>query len=348
MDVPATIWDAIGSATTTEIGGGNFANVHIVQWPGTKEKSVVKWCDVSDAQKSEVLEKEWKCLQALAGHPNIIAARSAIPCQKQAVLEIEFAPHGDLMSFLQRRPKPLTERQVANVVYQVLDALDYVHSNGFVHRDVKPHNILVVSDKPLHVKLADFGLAKPCDLTNSYWARQNSAGDAAFMAPDMATCTDEQMPVCAQDYVKSDVFALGCTLYFLLTGEAPYPDVDRRLQPNYPFEPQRMSLFELVTPEGINFCRRLMSQNSDDRPFCNEAMQDAWFTRWGSGMHSGSIMFAEGSGNFTTPPEQHQQPYHSRGLAEGSTPLPVATEEEGDTMLRHASLLGEQSFAFMQ
>lgn len=112
------------------------------------------------------------------------------------------------------RRKDLTPAETLRIVPEVCDALQYAHDRGIVHRDIKPENILV--DESGEVKIADFGLAKltgdadRSPLTATYQAM----GTPHYMAP-------EQMERPAEVDHRADIFALGVTLYELLTGELP-------------------------------------------------------------------------------------------------------------------------------
>lgn len=111
-----------------------------------------------------------------------------------------------------------TPRQAAGLVAQLARALGAAHRRGIVHQDLKPRNILIdEADQP---RIIDFGLAR---LVHA-WADpldQPDGGTAAYMAPEQARGEAEQINP------RSDIFALGAVLYFLLTGQAPFRGQDR-------------------------------------------------------------------------------------------------------------------------
>ena len=115
---------------------------------------------------------------------------------------------------------PETRIRVAcGLMRQVLNALQYAHARSFVHRDVKPANVLLTRvDGKLRAKLADFGVAKRyTDAGLSHMTRDGDViGSLQFMAPDQFINSREATPAC-------DIYSAGATLYWMLTGQEPIP-----------------------------------------------------------------------------------------------------------------------------
>ena len=108
---------------------------------------------------------------------------------------------------------PLPVHQAVDVARQICDALAVAHARGVVHRDIKPANILLTIDGT--VKVCDFGIARlihqqQTDLT----APHTAIGTSAYMAPEQASGA-------AVD-ARTDLYALGCVLYAMLTGQPPF------------------------------------------------------------------------------------------------------------------------------
>src|SRR4051794_40536520 len=108
----------------------------------------------------------------------------------------------------------LNADDAARLIAQVADGLDAVHAAGLVHRDVKPHNVIVDEDGDAH--LTDFGLAKAMGATTGLTATGQVIGTVDYMAP-------EQIEARRVD-ARTDVCALGGVLYHALSGTAPYPE----------------------------------------------------------------------------------------------------------------------------
>ena len=130
---------------------------------------------------------------------------------------MEYLEAVDLVELLESQ-SPKQRRRIAFwVISRVLEALHYLHSQGIVHRDVKPSNVLAYREKHrLQVKVADFGLAKLfADAGFSGLTSENSVrGTLAYMSPEQFNNSREAGPA-------DDLFSCGATLYRLLVGECP-------------------------------------------------------------------------------------------------------------------------------
>ncbi len=114
--------------------------------------------------------------------------------------------------------KQLEIGQACDIVMQAAEGLDYAHQSGLVHRDIKPENLLVCADGT--VKILDFGLAMLDDNDEEFSMAmifgQNRLGTADYISP-------EQYVDSYQIDHRADIYSLGCTLYFALTGQVPFP-----------------------------------------------------------------------------------------------------------------------------
>jgi serine/threonine-protein kinase len=154
---------------------------------------------------------------ARLGHPNIVMAFDAGEAEVGLYLVMEFVEGRDLGTEVASRG-PLPAADAVDRILQAARGLAYAHGQGFIHRDVKPANLL--RDSSGLVKVADLGLARleaqdSDEAGGSLTQAGGILGTAEFMAPEQAidsTSVDH----------RADIYALGCTLFFLLTGKAPY------------------------------------------------------------------------------------------------------------------------------
>jgi serine/threonine-protein kinase len=145
----------------------------------------------------------------------------------QLYFAMEYVPGIDAGRLVKARG-PLPVRQAVGLVCQLLTALEYAHARGYVHRDIKPGNLLVVEagGRDL-VKLADFGLARVYQASrlSGLTVMGAAAGTAAFIAPEQLTHFRDAMPA-------ADQYSAAATLYTLLTRRFVYDlprQVERRL-----------------------------------------------------------------------------------------------------------------------
>ncbi len=143
-------------------------------------------------------------------HPNVIAIHDLVENDHTVCLVLEHHPGVDLKRRL-RLAGPLPGAEVARIARQVLGGLEAAHAHGIVHRDLKPQNLL--SDEAGVVKIADFGLARVDDLVG-LTTNTMTLGTPEYMAPELLSS-----PLVDG---RADLYALGVTLYELVTGKLPY------------------------------------------------------------------------------------------------------------------------------
>lgn len=160
-------------------------------------------------------------LVARLKHTNIVRALDAGESRYGPFLVTEFV-EGETLESLVQREGPLPFDECIKLTMQVVAALEYAHSQGVIHRDIKPSNLLIDENGVLQV--VDFGLAKRnasnlADKDATHAAEQTARGvflgTVGYAAPEQLI-SDEPVDQ------RADIFALGCVMYFLLTGKAPH------------------------------------------------------------------------------------------------------------------------------
>jgi serine/threonine protein kinase len=150
-------------------------------------------------------------------HENVVKAYHAFWAGELLVFEMEYIEGEDLAKLVRRQgPLPLTH--ACHYVSQAAMGLQAAHLLGMVHRDIKPHNLILTRRGKRHVvKILDFGLAKAVQATETAadLTGLGMLGTPAFMAPEQAVDA-------ARADIRADIYGLGCTLYFLLTGAPPF------------------------------------------------------------------------------------------------------------------------------
>lgn len=152
--------------------------------------------------------------QAQLDHENLVRAYDAGHDKNVHFLVTEYVPGINLRNLIRREGR-LSMREAASIISQAARGLAYAHSRGLIHRDVKPGNLLVTPDG--HCKVSDLGLSgyfEDAEQTDIHGGKV--VGTADYLAPEQITAPDRPTPV-------SDVYSLGCTLYYAVTGKVPFP-----------------------------------------------------------------------------------------------------------------------------
>ena len=167
---------------------------------------------IADADAMSRFEREAR-LMARIRHPNIVHQYELRRLHGGHVgLVMQYVRGESLITILRRRGK-LRFDETVQILRDIGLALEHAHANGIIHRDVKPHNILIDADKGSAL-LSDFGIAKATQGDAEVTATGMAIGTPAYMAPEQLA--GEEMTV------RTDVYALGVIGYELLTGELPF------------------------------------------------------------------------------------------------------------------------------
>jgi DNA-binding beta-propeller fold protein YncE/predicted Ser/Thr protein kinase len=178
-------------------------------------------------------------LAARLDHPSVVPVYDAREEDGELIVAMRLVEGGDLRQLIQREG-PLAPARAIGLLGQVADALDAAHAAGIVHRDVKPHNILVEGDRAY---LSDFGLAKAIEGTGD-GSSASIVGTVEYMAPEQ--WRGEKVGSSA------DIYSLGCVLYEALTGIAPFARKEADSEPE--------------VPKGIDaVIERAVAKDPDDR-----------------------------------------------------------------------------------
>ncbi len=173
-------------------------------------------------------------------------------------LVTEYVPGMDLRRLIKAKG-PLPQEQAASIIMQAAYGLEYAHQQGMVHRDVKPGNILVTPEGI--AKVSDVGLAAfTANLVDDPRAGK-IVGTADYLSPEQIRTPLAVGPV-------SDVYSLGCTLYYTVCGKVPFPGGDtahklRRHLEETPFHPRRFA--ENISEEFVDIIAEMMDKDPNKR-----------------------------------------------------------------------------------
>ena len=224
-----------GCRLLSVLGSGGMGTVYLARQENLQRLVAIKVLNANFAENPRFLKRlshEALTLGALS-HPNVVSCHDVITTDDGIFIVMEYIPGRLSGRDLVLRLGPVPEHLVAEILLQVVRGLTYVHSKGFIHRDLKPDNLLLYREgkSPPHsfadifanpgwrVSICDFGIAAGGSAIDDE-EKNHVVGSPAFMAPEQAFCVEKI------DF-RSDIYALGATAYFLLTGVAPFDGYDR-------------------------------------------------------------------------------------------------------------------------
>ncbi len=226
--------------------------------------------------------------QAKLDHPNLVRAYDAGEDGNVHFLVVEYVPGTDLRRLVRTKGK-LTIQQAANIIKQAAEGLAHAHHRNLIHRDIKPGNILVTPEGV--AKLSDLGLAGYINDADDPRAGK-TVGTADYLSPEQIKTPLNVTRAC-------DIYSLGCTLYYAITGKVPFPGgtpkskAKRHLEET-PWHPRRFN--EEVSDEFVDLIGDMMEKSpaqriqsaeevaerlapwaSDDTPMLNESFyRERW------------------------------------------------------------------------
>ncbi|KAH6973695.1 hypothetical protein BKA56DRAFT_676360 [Ilyonectria sp. MPI-CAGE-AT-0026] len=213
-------------STLKKLGKGHYAEVFLCVSRVTNVKYAVKAFRIDGWEKSLKtlsMRREVKAMEELRkkSHPNILRLVDLFAeySDNKIYVVMEIAPEGELFNYIVTKQK-LTEEEARKLFLQLFSAIEFLHGNGWVHRDVKPENILLSGTKDMIVKLADFGLAKKINTEPGVWELTTTlCGTPSYVAPEIL----EEGPHRRYGF-PVDIWSCGIVLYICLCGFPPFSD----------------------------------------------------------------------------------------------------------------------------
>eukprot|EP00183_Erythrolobus_madagascarensis_P001666 CAMPEP_0185850800 /NCGR_PEP_ID=MMETSP1354-20130828/4798_1 /TAXON_ID=708628 /ORGANISM="Erythrolobus madagascarensis, Strain CCMP3276" /LENGTH=419 /DNA_ID=CAMNT_0028551525 /DNA_START=31 /DNA_END=1290 /DNA_ORIENTATION=- len=262
------------------IGSGSFGSVRLAESKDPDDSTiyVVKVIEKGDERNRmkyrKYLDRETAILRSVR-HPNIVAIYDIFESEKNLSLVMEYCDGGDLFDRISES-NSLTEKDASAIFTQLLSALEYLHGKGIVHRDIKPANFLAASKEgPVVAKLTDFGLSN-VQVDEADESLRTHVGTPYFLPPEIIN---------GETYGnKVDIWAMGISLYYLLSGRFPFDGRSREeafnrmvhAEVQFPESP-----WSDITDDAKDFIKCLLHKRPEMRPSAGEAMDHPWLTTTG-------------------------------------------------------------------
>jgi len=246
------------------LGTGGMSSVYLAEHVLMQRRVAIKVLPKNRVEDSSYLARFHREAQAAAAldHRNIVRAYDVDNDGSIHYLVMEYVEGRDLQATV-KRDGPMDFAAAAGYIRQAAEGLDHAHQAGLIHRDVKPANLLV--DQKNVVKVLDLGLARfttdedRASLTVTY--DENVLGTADYLAPEQALDSHRVD-------ARADIYSLGCSLYFLLTGHPPFSEgtLPQRLMMHQKEPPPSIFKERPDAPEDlVAICLRMMEKDPQKR-----------------------------------------------------------------------------------
>ncbi|KAK5699261.1 serine/threonine protein kinase [Elasticomyces elasticus] len=262
-----------------QLGKGHFATVYLAtrKTDGLSfaVKKFEKRSGPGERSKVEGLQQEIAVLMSVS-HPNVLCLKDTFDEVDGVYLVLELAPEGELFNWIVMKQK-LTEAETRKVFIQLFQGVKYLHERNIVHRDIKPENILLL-DKDLNVKIADFGLAK---IIGEESFTTTLCGTPSYVAPEILEQGNRRR------YTRAvDVWSLGVVLYICLCGFPPFSDELYSPENPYTLSQQiKMGRFDYPSPywdsvedPALELIDRMLTVDCEKRITIDECLEHPWIT----------------------------------------------------------------------
>ena len=241
------------------VGTGGMAKVYKARCHRLNRLVAIKILREDLAQDAEFRRRFHDESQAIAmlSHPNIVAVYDVSRSSELEYIVMELIDGITLKQYMQKKGNKLNWREALHFIIQITKGLSHAHSRGIIHRDIKPHNIMVLRDGS--VKVSDFGIARVASGGHSTLT-QEALGSVHYISPEQARGSHIDS--------RSDLYSAGVVLYEMITGRLPFEGdtpVSVAIQHinSIPLSPREL---DPTIPEALEaITMKAMAPNPDDR-----------------------------------------------------------------------------------
>ncbi|WP_433663022.1 serine/threonine-protein kinase [Nocardia sp. CA-128927] len=276
--LPGTVF--AGYLIERKLGSGGMGAVYLARHPRLPRRDALKVLSQAHSADAEfrarfLREAE---LAARLDHPNIVAVQDRGVEYGRPWIAMQFVDGVDAAELIRRGAAELPPTRVLHIITEAAHGLDEAHRAGMLHRDVKPANILLERRPagPERVLVADFGIGRAAAETTKLTETGTVLATLAYAAP-------EQLAGQVVDH-RADIYALGCTLYELLTGSKPFPRANPLavMQAHLQDPPPRPTMMNPALPQAIDaVVAQAMAKRPEDRYGSCGALADAALAAFG-------------------------------------------------------------------
>ncbi len=311
------------------IGSGGMSSVYLAEHTMMHDLRAIKVLPQSRLGKSSYLARFQQEAKAIASlnHPNVVRAHDIDNQGDTHYIVMEYVDGDDLQTVVKKKG-PMAFDKVANYIAQAAHGLQHAHDVGLIHRDIKPANILINSAGV--VKILDLGLALFADeaqasLTIDF--NDKVLGTADYLAPEQALNSHKV------DH-RADLYGLGCTMYFMLTGHPPFPEgtIAQRIAKHQKEMPKEIRKIRPECPgelEGI--CWKLMQKDPKFR-YASAAQTAEVLETWLAKYKVAATVGGSGNSSLNLGDETDRRGSQSPSGSSLSATVDTVSNRSGDTL----------------
>lgn len=252
---------AIGNYKVLErLGSGGMGNVYLCEHKVMRKRVAIKVLATVSAENPEALKRFYREARAAAAldHPHIVRAHDVGKEDKLHFLVMDFVDGSSLENII-RRHGPMDVLRACHYIRQAAMGLHFAHESGLIHRDIKPANLML--DRTGVVKVLDMGVARFAQEDDEVLTK-GPLGTADYLAPEQALDSH------GADR-RADIYSLGASFYFLLTGSPPFTEgktVAQKIMLLQTKAPKPLSEYRNDVPPGVeSVITRMMAKKPEQR-----------------------------------------------------------------------------------
>ncbi|XP_035898778.1 caM kinase-like vesicle-associated protein isoform X5 [Anopheles stephensi] len=255
---------------SSELGRGKFGVVYKCKEKSTGVRLAAKFIQIVKKGDRRNIEREVHMMNVLH-HSKIAQLYAAYEFDRTFCVMMELVEGGELFDRVLDEKFVLTEKACAIFMRQICDAVAYIHGNNIIHLDMKPENILCLTESGNRIKIIDFGLAREYDPDNKL---QVLFGTPEFVAPEVVNFEAISF--------ATDMWSVGVIAYVLVSGLSPFAgEDDIQTMGNitigrYDFLDEA---FDSVSEEAIDFINRCLVKEQKERLTAEDALKHKWIKR---------------------------------------------------------------------
>ena len=261
------------------IAQGKHGLLRIGRHKENGKKTAIKIINKKEMKKEDIehIKNEINILKIVQHHPHIVKLIELHENEETITIVTEYHNGTDLFTYISNIHNAkfkLPESQVATIIYQLALAIEFIHSFGIIHRDIRPECILITTnEKKIKVCLHDFGY---CKILQPDELCQEQIGALSYVAPEILIGKK-------YDY-KVDIWSLGCVAFLLLSGVLPFDDEHSELEIKRKTIQNELkfnkSVWKGVSKEAKDFVKGMLNKKSEKRIDIQKALKHKWIQRY--------------------------------------------------------------------